>query len=401
MEDNYTVYMHVTPSNKIYVGLTCKTPRARWNNGNNYSTQLHFYRAIKKYGWDNIEHIIVAEGLSREEAEILEIDLIKYWDTTNQGNGYNKSTGGKAFSGTGIIPVIQYDLNLNKIKEYKSVDCASKETGVPHPNICKCCRSVRGTAGGYVWRYKKDSEAFEKLIKDNKESVLQCTKYANCDGVVQYNLSGSKINTFHSIKEASEKTGMSKDCIGKSCHEKRCTCMGYVWRFIEDEFGLWDEVVEYDNKFYIKKHKGSKSIIQYSKEGNKVCEFPSIVIAAKENDLTPSQVSNVCRKNEITAGGYIWRYANDTASIAETVKRIKEARTITGYKGSKAVTQYDLNGVRIKEYPNVIVASMETGAKCSGISRACRGLCKTSMGFIWKYTVPFITVNGSDEKPLA
>ena len=30
---NYTVYKHISPSGKIYVGITKQKPEYRWNNG--------------------------------------------------------------------------------------------------------------------------------------------------------------------------------------------------------------------------------------------------------------------------------------------------------------------------------------------------------------------------------
>ena len=32
----YSVYMHITPSNKVYIGITSKAPEERWMNGRGY-----------------------------------------------------------------------------------------------------------------------------------------------------------------------------------------------------------------------------------------------------------------------------------------------------------------------------------------------------------------------------
>ena len=99
MENNYTVYMHISPSDKRYIGITKVRVEERWRkNGEGYKTQV-FYRAIEKYGWDNFQHIIIAKGLAKEEAEWLEIELIKEWDTTNREKGYNIVEGGNASDG--------------------------------------------------------------------------------------------------------------------------------------------------------------------------------------------------------------------------------------------------------------------------------------------------------------
>ena len=92
--NNYTVYMHVSPSNKRYYGITSQEPKRRWRKGNAYKHNDYFTRAIEKHGWNNFQHIIIAKGLDKETAEWLEIELIKEWDTTNRGKGYNILKGG-------------------------------------------------------------------------------------------------------------------------------------------------------------------------------------------------------------------------------------------------------------------------------------------------------------------
>lgn len=91
----YVVYKHTTPSGKVYIGITGLKPERRWRNGNGYKDNAHFYRAILKYGWENIKHEIVCAGLSKWQACGAEQSLIKYFDSTNQDKGYNHSIGGE------------------------------------------------------------------------------------------------------------------------------------------------------------------------------------------------------------------------------------------------------------------------------------------------------------------
>lgn len=96
MITQYSIYMHKTPNNKVYIGLTSMEPRRRWLNGKGYRNQTLFFRAINKYGWENIEHLILFEGLNKEEAEKLEIELIGQYQSTNPKYGYNIQNGGFA-----------------------------------------------------------------------------------------------------------------------------------------------------------------------------------------------------------------------------------------------------------------------------------------------------------------
>lgn len=91
---NYTVYIHTFPNEKKYVGVTGQRPEDRWRNGNGYQGQPLIYRAILKYGWDNISHDVYSAGLSRDAAYEMEKELIAKYDTTNPDKGYNNSIGG-------------------------------------------------------------------------------------------------------------------------------------------------------------------------------------------------------------------------------------------------------------------------------------------------------------------
>ena len=96
----YSVYIHISPSNKRYIGITSKKKvEYRWNNGKGYEHNIYFTNAINKYGWDNFEHIIICRGLDKETAKWLEIELIREWDTTNREKGYNQTKGGDGMNG--------------------------------------------------------------------------------------------------------------------------------------------------------------------------------------------------------------------------------------------------------------------------------------------------------------
>lgn len=98
---NWCVYMHENRVNgKKYIGITSQKPTNRWRNGAGYYKQSRFYAAIQKYGWDAFRHEILYTGLTQEEAERLEVELIAKYETLNEDRGYNLSPGGVFFMPT-------------------------------------------------------------------------------------------------------------------------------------------------------------------------------------------------------------------------------------------------------------------------------------------------------------
>lgn len=206
--NNYILYMHVFPNDKIYIGITKRETKERWQNGYGYKRQKTMFNAISKYGWNNIKHIIIEKNLSYKEACEKEKYYIKEYKSNNRDYGYNRSIGGEksAFGykhtqeakekikknnakywlgkhrgssfmrkialGNSIrkgskqteqakllnkekhsIKVYQYDLNDNFLKEWSCMKDAEKYYNLAFGSITKVCKGKQKTTGGYKWKY--------------------------------------------------------------------------------------------------------------------------------------------------------------------------------------------------------------------------------------------------------
>jgi len=106
-EKKWCLYIHTVSKeiankdyNMNYVGLTCLKPEKRWgNNGSGYQNQPLFWAAINKYGWNNIQHRIIATGLTQEEACHYEFQIIRFLKSNNPQFGYNMTAGGEGVVG--------------------------------------------------------------------------------------------------------------------------------------------------------------------------------------------------------------------------------------------------------------------------------------------------------------
>ena len=174
MDKNYCVYVHILPNDKKYYGMTSQNPKKRWNHGYGYKGKnIEFFNDVLFYGWDNIEHIVVAKGLTKEEAEWLEEELIRTNRTYDSEYGYNIKIGNKfimteehkvkiseanrgkcGIDGSHRKPVIC----ITTMTVFNTIKEASTYYKTHSSRICSCCRGKHKSAGKFngqklVWRY--------------------------------------------------------------------------------------------------------------------------------------------------------------------------------------------------------------------------------------------------------
>lgn len=126
MSKEYSVYKHTVPNGKIYVGISAN-PRMRWNNGEGYRDNEEFYSDIKKYGWDSIEHEIVEDGLTRDDALHIESVLIAQFKSCEADKGYNRTRQTREAKSKRIQLLIKPSVHksLNKIATMKQASLNS------------------------------------------------------------------------------------------------------------------------------------------------------------------------------------------------------------------------------------------------------------------------------------
>ena len=132
-EPKWTVYEHISPSGKKYIGITGQDPKVRWKkNGVGYERNPHFWAAIQKYGWDNIQHVILFTGLQKKYADIYEIELIALFKTTEREYGYNMLKGGRL----GLAKSCYTDEVRNRMSQIRKGKLMGKDNSKSHPVVC-------------------------------------------------------------------------------------------------------------------------------------------------------------------------------------------------------------------------------------------------------------------------
>lgn len=114
--NNYCVYEHIFPNGKRYIGISNNAEK-RWRNGKGYKEQTKMANAINHYGWDNIVHRIIVDGLSLEQAQRLEREFIDAYDSIE--NGYNVTIGGDSIRATYLNPHVMEMIRLSNLYDKK------------------------------------------------------------------------------------------------------------------------------------------------------------------------------------------------------------------------------------------------------------------------------------------
>lgn len=316
----YIVYKHVSPSGKVYIGQTkfTENPNKRWRNGLHYKECTSFYRAIKKYGWNNIKHYIIATNLTSKEADFFEMIFIKIYKKC--GICYNINDGGKGCPGF---------WESKEGKEYAK----HIVRGVQHPKFGthlseETKRKISIANKGKVYRkgYKHSLETIEKIRKSRSVKVYQFSK------------NGDFIQKWNSLTEIEVALGYFTSNISKCLSGKIISAYGYIWSLTNNFPGVrqkkqnvhprtqntidkWRHSME--GKFgRAKGHKLTdeqkeklrqcnpfkKPVIQYSASGKFIAEWNSASEASRFVEIPKSCICRCCNGKFKTSKGFIWKW---------------------------------------------------------------------------------------------
>lgn len=218
--DSYTVYRHVSPNGKVYIGITGRNPVKRWRGGAGYMTNEYFARAIIKYGWDNFTHEILFTDLSKEEAEQKEIELIALHCSNERDYGYNIQSGGNSI-GKHAEETKQKISSSNKGR--KPWICGQHQS---ESTKAKIARSQTGKRLSEKTRQK--ISAAHKGRKQDKTAVKKRAK--SCQKQVRCMETGT---IFPSVKAASQFAGVPSPSVSACLKGKTRTAGGYHWEYAQ------------------------------------------------------------------------------------------------------------------------------------------------------------------------
>lgn len=373
-ERKYVVYVHINKTNlKVYVGQTGQLLQRRWRNGRGYlNCNTYFSNAIKKYGWEGFEHIVLEEGLTKSEADFYEKMYIREYKSYDRKYGYNAT-----FGGDGTIPTEEtrkkmrlahadfrgkrspmygkhikdfmtpeacerWLTNLRaygvahrggKSKSAKKVYCyekdkiydsmieASVDCNISIGNISSCINDGKVSAGFdketglYLhWCWAEDKDTF---IPPSQERSACLGKYhANVRRIYCFELD----EVFYGTGEVQRKYNINTCHLVDCLHGKRHSCGKHP---VTGKLLHW---CYYDDKddFIIPEEEKSKNLGKYHHSAKAVyCielneQFDTAVEANKKYGFSKSHIGAVCRGQRNTCGKHPetkenlhWLFLND------------------------------------------------------------------------------------------
>jgi len=126
----------------------------------------------------------------------------------------------------------------------------------------------------------------------------------------------------------------------------------------------------------------SKQVSQYGLQGKLISTFSSAAEAERATKVFATSIGHAASGGLISAGGYVWAWGKRKQVDVEAMRRERKARHRLRY-GQK-VTQYDLKGNKIAQFPSVQDAHAATGAQETAIRMVIKGVYKSAKGFYWK-----------------
>lgn len=276
-QKQFYVYKHTNNINgKVYIGITSKTPEQRWRNGLGYKGQPYFWKAIKKYGWDNFTHDVLLTKLTQEEACSKEIELISFYKSNNSNFGYNLSSGGEKihlgckhseetkvkmsnnhadFKGSKSTSSVKI-ICLETLEIFDSIGDASRILSTGKSGIHNVLKGKAKSCVGLHFEYLKDydqNKEYDLSVGPNEETRLKISnskkgkpswnKGVTFSEEVKLRMRDAKLQIskrvicvetgkiFKSVNHAGKELYLNVGNISLVCSGKRKTCSGLHFKY--------------------------------------------------------------------------------------------------------------------------------------------------------------------------
>jgi len=187
------------------------------------------------YGWENISHEILCNGLSREEAIANEKQLIAAYDATNPVKGYNLMTGGDGIgTHTERTRALLRELNLGRTwteerkERQRKLMLGHTLSDESRERIRSAKLGTKNSAYG-THKTEEEKERIRAHMPDRRGGKSVLARPVN-----QIGADGNMIAIFDSIATAARENGIKSAYNITACiRGRQATCGGFAWKYAD------------------------------------------------------------------------------------------------------------------------------------------------------------------------
>lgn len=294
-------YLKDPITNKIrYIGRTSRKLNERLldhissSHSNHNSYKKNWILKLDSQGLKPEIGLLKKVNCSWKESHKIEKDIIKeYFEKgCKLVNLVDKGCGSYGISiekPSTRVPILQYDLEGNLIKEFDGIITASKEVHLDSRLIFKSLNEISIKSGNYMWKYKTGDNIPTKI-----DSYNYLKGKAKRKRVVQYDLNGNFIKIFESFRLAAEEIGVKSESNISEAVKEKYSLRNFQWREYSKNYLL--NIGKYVRK---KPPYRGISILAINCDNNTQIKFNSLLKAAKFFQVSSPTIRKRCDDQKI------------------------------------------------------------------------------------------------------
>lgn len=289
----YTVYLITNLITKEqYVGSTIRSVYKRWGEHRNgaFNSKDHSYnyplqRAIRKYGLENFDFIILKQNFNSAE-EMVEYEYNKIIELDTYYHGYNQTLETtsalrdkelqKKLLEKMSQPCAKVDTNENIIEKYASYQEAARKNNIENSasHIRKVCKGMLSSYNGMFFR-DIDKQTGKVIHQEFK-------RYKQRKAIVGIKLNSPEEEYYgESILQTSKDLHLNRQSIGKCIKgdSRYTTVGGYIWRQLDLQGNIINNGIDVD--YLIERY--NNSLIEINGEKKILSEWLQIYNLSRQS----------------------------------------------------------------------------------------------------------------------
>lgn len=258
-------------------------------------------------------------------------------------------------------PILQYDVDGNFIREWKSIKHACDGLNI---HVSEIYRTMKYG----VPKYNKQNNTIKHQFKYKEGKIAQKIEPLITVKILQYDIDGNFIRSWNSTTEIEQEINLKKKNITHALRGETQKAFDFQWKYSRDgNIALKiDSLINHD----ISTEKPIK-LLQYGLDGSFIKAWTQVREAAKTLGISANSIRNNIRGKLKTAGKFQWRYG----SLDE----------IQNIKPIKIIQQFTLDGKFVGEWTSFSEIESILSYNQSPISNNIHGRLKQAYGYTWKY----------------